>query len=106
MEKLYNHIIKEIEKIFDLEAKKQGVKAQSSNLNGVFGARVKTPGKEVEVAVVLSDSFVLLNLSAGSHSFKDDYHLNCEVKNDFDIKIFEIEEFVKSCFALKLVRKN
>lgn len=106
MDELYDYIVAEIKKIFDLEAQKQGAKTQSSNTNGVFGARVKTPGKEVEVAVVSTDVSVLFYLSSGSHSFKEDYGDDCRIKSDFDTKIPKIEEFVKECFALKLVKKN
>jgi hypothetical protein len=105
MEDLYNYITTEIKKIFDLEAQKQGVKSQSSNKNGVFGARVKIPGKEVEIAVVSTDISVLFYLSAGSHSFKDDYCEECRTRLSFDAKITKIEDFVKDCFALKLIKK-
>jgi len=105
MEELYDYITAEIKKIFDLEAQKQGVKTQSSNNKGVFGARVKTPGKEVEVSVVSTDVSVLFYLSAGAHSFKDDYCDECRTKSGFDTRIPKIEEFVKDCFALKLIKK-
>ena len=105
MEELYNYIVKEMTEIFDLEAKKQGVKTQTSNANSVFGARVKIPGKEVEVAVVSTDVSVLFYLSAGPHSFKNDYFGDCRTITDFDEKKPKIEEFVKDCFVLKLIKK-
>ena len=105
MDELYNYITQEIKKIFDSEAQKQGVKTQSSDINGLFGARVKTPGKEVEVAVVSTDASVLFYLSSGSHSFKEDYGDDCRTKPGFDTKLPKIEEFVKDCFALKLIKK-
>ena len=105
MEELYNYIVEEIKKIFDSEAQKQGVKTQSSDINGLFGARVKTPGKEVEIAVVSSVVSVLFHLSAGAHSFKEDYCDECRTKSGFDTRIPKIEDFVKDCFALKLIKK-
>jgi len=105
MDELYNYITQEIKKIFDLEATRQGVETKSNNTNGLFGARVKTPGKEVEVAVVSTDASVLFYLSSGSHSFKEDYGDDCRTKSGFDAKIPKIEEFVKDCFALKLIKK-
>ena len=105
MKELYDYITQEIKKIFDLEAQKQGVKTQFSDKNGVFGARVKTSGKEVEVAVVSSDISVLFYLSAGVHSSKGDYCDDCRTKSGFDTRIPKIEEFITECFALKLVKK-
>lgn len=105
MKELYNYITAEIKKIFDLEAQKQGSKTQSSDKNGVFGARVKIPGKEVEVAVVLSDISVLFHFSSGIHSSKEDYCGDCETPTEFNEAIPKIEEFVKDCFALKLLKK-
>lgn len=105
MKELYDYITAEIKKIFDLEAQKQGVETKSSDTNGVFGARVKIPGKEVEVAVVLSDISVLFHFSSGIHSSKEDYFAECRTKSGFDTKISKIEEFVQDCFALKLKKK-
>ena len=105
MDKLYDYITQEIKKIFDLEAQRQGVKTQSSDKNGVFGARVIARGKEAEVAVVSSDVSVLLRLSSGCHSFKDDLCADCQTPAEFDEVFSKIEEFVKDCFALKLIKK-
>ena len=105
MKELYDYITAEIKRIFDLEAQRQGIKTQSSNTNGVFGARIKTSGKEVEIAIVSSDVSVLFYLSSGCHSFKKDCFGDCTTVADFNKAIPKIEKFVKDCFALKLVKK-
>lgn len=107
MDNLFNYTITEVTKIFNLAAKKQGLKeAKTSNVNRVFGARVRKDSKEAAIDIVPTDISILIHLSSGPHSFKEDYIAEPKTISEVDEELPKINEFITECFALKLVKKN
>lgn len=107
MDELFNYTITEVAKIFNLEAKKNGLKeAKTSNVNRVFGARIRKDGKEAAIDIVPTDISILIHLSSGACSFKEDYIAEPRTITDVDNELPKITEFITDCFALKLVKKN
>ena len=107
MDNLFNYTITEVTKILNLAAKKQGLKeAKTSNVNRVFGARVRKDSKEAAIDIVPTDISILIHLSSGPHSFKEDYIAEPRTISEVDKELPKINEFITECFALKLVKKN
>jgi len=107
MDELFNYTITEVTRIFNLAAKKQGLKeAKTSNVNRVFGARIRKDSKEAAIDVVATDISVLIHLSSGPHSFKEDYVADPRTITEVDKELPKINEFITDCFALKLIKRN
>lgn len=105
MQELYDYIVAEATKIFDLMAKRQGVKAQTRNVKSAFGARIKASSHEAELDVIINEASVMIHLDSGVMSFKEPYYVECKTKEEFNKEIPKIEEFVNDCFTLKLLKK-
>jgi len=99
-----DYIVLKTTEAFDLAAKKQGTKAKNSHVDDVFGARIKTSGKEAAINIIFSKDSAFIHLSSGQFSSKEDYLADCRTQIEFDKEIIEIEKFIKDCFSLKLIK--
>jgi|GEM_PF-3899203 hypothetical protein len=107
MDELFDYIITKATEIFNLAAKKHGLKeAKTSHVNQVFGARIRKDGKEAAIDAISTGESILIHLSSGAVAFKEDYVTEPKTIQEFDQEIPKIEAYITDCFSLKVVKRN
>lgn len=90
MDEIFNYTITEVTKIFNLVTKKHGFKEiKTSNVNNVFGARIKVSDKKVSIDVVPTDVSVLIHLNSGA-----DYVADIKTVLEVDKELSKIGKFI------------